>query len=127
MSAMIFRITLLWAMLVGVAATAQELDHALWQERLLILIAPSADRRAAAPGAAGNRTLNSCSSVIPAHRSPAHACGCVGADADYATSTNCLPGWSVVFLSDTVFCTLSTGPVEFCGVQKALDVLEIRV
>jgi hypothetical protein len=40
---MIFRITLLWAMLVGVAATAQELDHALWQERLLILIAPSAD------------------------------------------------------------------------------------
>ena len=42
MSALIHRTTLLWAMLLSVAAAAQEIDHALWEERLLILIAPSA-------------------------------------------------------------------------------------
>lgn len=33
----------LGAILMSAAATAQEIDHALWEERLLILIAPSAD------------------------------------------------------------------------------------
>ena len=43
MSTTVYRTTLLWAALLSLAATAQEIDHALWEERLLILIAPSAD------------------------------------------------------------------------------------
>jgi len=43
MAAAICCTSLLWAMLWSAAATAQEIDHALWEERLLILIAPSSD------------------------------------------------------------------------------------
>jgi len=36
-------VNLLLILVIGGVATAQEIDHALWQERLLVLIAPSAD------------------------------------------------------------------------------------
>jgi len=36
-------VILLSIVVIGSLATAQEIDHALWQERLLVLIAPSAD------------------------------------------------------------------------------------
>ena len=37
------RVALLSILAIGSVAIAQEIDHVLWQERLLILIAPSAD------------------------------------------------------------------------------------